>query len=409
MDIENVSDEGQPSNFLERVRLANEARSAGKEDLSDAADLGEVDDTTVKAEDVQEEGSTDDTVEVNPLQSSAAKEPKKEKKSKEENLKNMREALKTERTRITTLESELEEANVKLSKLKDIEALQAELQEKTARIQELEKVEDLMGLKQSREFKERYIDGPDRLVKDALAIAKEYDVPAAVIKKAIETGNRRQLNELLSQHFDSIAVGDIRPIILETQRLLIEKVQAEKSPREATERLLQASEEREKAEQTKLRTEMSYTVQSGWDDMYEIYTNKNTGVEILREKSGDEEHNTLRKNILEKASQNYATTMGILVKNGLKNITGELAQAFAARFQLAEVAGHLIGENQALRDKIGELEKKVKSTTSYSRPLSTSRNSTGTPRSKDSEDVPSGSIASHVMQKAREALANEKS
>ncbi|NIP27238.1 MAG: hypothetical protein GWO38_26345, partial [Phycisphaerae bacterium] len=78
-------------------------------------------------------------------------------------------------------------------------------------------------LKQSKEYKEKYITGIDNLLEDAQAIAKDYEVPNQVLQQAVQTGNRRELNTLLAEHFDTVAVGDIRPIILKIQNLLVEK------------------------------------------------------------------------------------------------------------------------------------------------------------------------------------------
>lgn len=396
-------EEGSPD-FLSMVRNLNASRSDSPPpeeapEEPEVVEPGDQEDVDVKAAGDEEE--SDDSITIDPLTSAP---PKKEKKSKEDNIKGLRNALKTEREKIDTLETELKQTKDKLEHVGDVEELRGQLEEARKEVEQLKKYESLVGLKQSKEYKERYIDGVDNLVKQAQEIAKDYEVPNEVLQQLVSTGNRRDMNRLLAEHFDTIGAGDIRPVILDIQKLLIEKKKVENDPSKAEKDLLEAAKTKEKKEQELARRDLESVVQSGWADIATLYSGKDSAVEPLKEVSGNESHNKTRTEIMQRAAKDYGQVMGILVKHGLRKLPEETAKAFAARFQLAEVTGHLMAQNETLLEQNKELRTKLGKYSNYTRPLS-SGNSVQRGSSGDSpKDIPAKDIAATVFASAAEKL-----
>lgn len=413
MEKENTTPPAETSNFLAMVRESNEKRAQGKEKQpeNNGDENAEEKEGKENQEEVKEgseeklvlldsqEGESEEPLQVtvDPLK---AHPPKKEKKSKEDNIVGLRNALKTEREKIADLEAQIKERDEKLATTGDVQELNTKLQEATKRIGELEKYERLLGLKKSKAYKEKYIDGADNLLNQIKAIAKDYNVGADVIKKAVATGNRKDLNQLLATNFDSVAVNDVRPLVLELQQLLIDKRRAESEPDKVEAELIKSTELREKSEQESARIRMQNTVQEGWADILTLYSSEDSGAEVLREISGNDEHNTRRLGIVKKAATEYGNILGVLAKDGLRNISEDTAKALAARFQLAEVAGYLIAENTEQKEELTQLRSEIKKLRGYSRPLANGNS----PRAGNEPPakITGKQISEHVFRSAQE-------
>ncbi len=98
--------------------------------------------------------------------------------------------------------------------------------------------------------------------------------------------------------------------------------------------------------------------------------------------------------------------MGIFAKDGLRQIDSETAKALASRFQLAEVAGHLIAENQALKEQLDASQKKLKQRGSYSRPLSAGNNARNSRQPAEPEPT-SDNLAATIFSRAQEKARTE--
>jgi hypothetical protein len=393
------------SAFNEMVRANNKQTLAGGEQVAETlddpkpeakAEPDNVDADPQEPKDPEIDLSADgDDIKVNPLEGKATKP----KKSKEDNIKGLRTALSSEREKREALELDLKTATDKLEQSGDVEQLRSELEAKDKRIAELQKYEGLLGLKQSKEFREKYIDGVDSLLKQAQDIAKDYGVGDDVLKQAIKTGNRKQLNELLLQHFDTVAIGEMYPIIKDMQGLLIEKRQVEDNPAQAHEQLIKAAQDKDKAEKVTSRKLVTASVQEAWVDVTNLYSAKEGGVEALQEIVGNDEHNQNRAQLLEESSAEFGQLMGTFVQNGLRKIPLAQSKAVAARFQLAAVAGQMIEENIELRERVAALEKKQSKTTSYRRPMSAGSNAKQGGEAPPKE-IKGKDISAHVFQKA---------
>jgi hypothetical protein len=403
-------------NFLAMVRESNEKRASAKEEPENnngdenAEEDKESKESKEDSKEGQEGGLLDSssgteeqtTVTVDPLQSRTTKP---QKKTKEDNIVGMRKALTAEREKIASLEQQVKERDDKLASSGDVVELKGQLEEATKKISELSKYESLLGLKQSKEYKAKYIDGVDNLLKQLGAIAKDYGVGNDVLKKAIATGNRKDLNQLLAREFDSVAVNDVRPIVLEIQNLLIEKKRAEVEPDKVEAELIKQTEAKEKAEQFAAKTRMEKAVQEGWGEMVALYSSKDSGVDVLKEVPGNEDHNAQRLAILKTGAKEYGDVMGIFARNGLRNIPEDIAKALSARFQLSEVATYLISKNHEQNEELTKLRSENKRLRGYQRPLANG-NSPKTGNAQPPQKMDTRQIAEHVFQVAADKLSN---
>jgi hypothetical protein len=320
--------------------------------------------------------------------------------SKTENIKNLRNALKAERTKTSELQGALDAAKKQAENPELPEDVQSQLAAGAENLKKVEKYESLLGLYQSEEFKETYYDGVDTLVAEAKAIADDYEVDHSIIEQALATPNRKALIDGLGSYFDMHTAGELRDKILKAQGLIKEREEAENNPDKAKQELLANISGKSKANQEKAYKEMATLTQAAWHKMLDVYGDSNTGLDVLKEVSGDSDHMAKRDELLGKAQSELGKVMGTFVQNGLKVIPETLAQALVARFQLSEVTGVLHSENKSLKEQVASLQAQLDKQSKYSRPLANGHASgSGAPTP---EAPKGGDIASHVMSKAIE-------
>lgn len=402
--------------FLAQVRKLNEEKTGDqdddrivqpREDGSRPSDGKSVEppssdeDLEESGEEEEEEGEEEE-ITVDPL---AAAEKAKPKKTKAENMKNLRNALKLERESKAELQTQIQTLQSQIENVTETEAVKTILSQKDARIKELEKYEDLLGLYKTEGFKEAYYDSIENLKKEAGRVATDYGVDESVINEALKIGNRKQLNEYLAQHFDPLGINDIRKYIVDAQELAIERTKVEANPKKAREELV-AIMNNSRAEGVRVtREKLQRSMKSAWDSMLTVYTDKDGGLDPIKDVVGDAEHEATKNAILKRADVEYGKAMGVLVDSGLRDMPESVVKALAARFQLSEVAGHVVVQNRALKEENEALQKQLGKVNGYTRPLSSGKGK-GKGPNNSAPKIEGDDIAGHVMGRAMAATSN---
>ena len=291
-------------------------------------------------------------------------------KSKETNMKNLRNALKASRDRVAELEAQADVHTKELEKLSEIDTLKAEIKEKDERLEQLKSYEDLVSLYGTEGFKEKFYDSVTEIRNQAINLAADYGVSEEVLDTAFNITNQRELNEYLSNWFDTFAVQDIRNYIRDAQKIVADREQAESEPAKARELLLTNVAKRKEAERVQARENLKNVGSTAWTEMVSLYGNKDSGVSLLQEKHGNSSHNAVRDGILQGASKEYGKMLAILADNGLKELPASAAKALAARFQLGESAAYALVQAENLKREVGELKEELRKFNDYQRPLS---------------------------------------
>ena len=321
-------------------------------------------------------------------------------KSKETNMKAMRTALKASKDRVAELEAQMEAKNKELEKLAQIDELKTQLQERDERLKKLQSYEDVVSLYGTEGFKEKFYDSVDELRNQAVAIASDYGVPAEVLDTAFRITNQRQLNDYLSQYFDTFAVQDIRGFIKDAQQIVADRQKAEAEPAKARELLLTTVAKKREAERVQSRENLKAAGTSAWADMVATYGNQESGVALLQEKQGNKTHNAVREGILQGASKEFGKMLAVLAENGLKELPHDAARALAARYQLGESAAYAMVQAENLKKEVASLKEELKKFTDYQRPLSNGRANNVSGGESASSDLKGRELASYIYQRA---------
>lgn len=321
-------------------------------------------------------------------------------KTKETNMKALRTALKSSRDRVAELEAQMEAKDRELEKLAEIDELKNQIKEKDERLQKLKSYEDVVSLYGTEGFKEKFYDSVDNIRNQAVELAADYGVPAEVLDKAFQLTNQRQLNDYLSQWFDTFAVQDIRNYIKEAQQIISDRERAESEPAKARELLLSSIAKKKEAERVQSRENLKAAGTSAWADMVATYGNQESGVALLQEKNGNKTHNAVREGILQGASKEFGKMLAVLADNGLKELPQGAARALAARYQLGESAAYAMVQAENLKKEVAELKEELKKFTNYQRPLSNGRANNTSGGDASSTDLKGRELASHIYQKA---------
>lgn len=153
---------------------------------------------------------------------------------KENNIKNLRTAAKSARTENQTLKSRVAELEGKLAEQPSVTALTTQLNEAKQRVQQLEQYEVLFALQDNPEFKAKFIDGEKGLTGEMKTIAKDYGVEESIVDEFLTLTNRREIDEFLSENFDSEqARQDLKALKQKRDGLQRERKEFEKKPGES--------------------------------------------------------------------------------------------------------------------------------------------------------------------------------
>lgn len=379
--------EAGADDFLNMVR-ENNATKAGEE--LDVQEPKQEEEKVEKEE--NQEGILADPVQAAP-----------QKKSKAENIKSLRTSLQAERDRIQTLEAELETYKQRAENPELPEDIKNDLKAKEERIEALTKYEQMFGLYNTEGFKEKFYDSVDELKVQATTIADDYDVDHNVIDHVMGITNRKQLIDTLSQYFDIHTAGEVRDIVLQSQGIIAEREKAEKNPEEVRQQLLSMVGKKNEQKVVQAREQMTTAAGVGWARTVEMYSDPNTGLEPLKIKQGDTQHNERRDAILESAKTELSTVLGIFASQGLTGITDELATALSARFQLSAVTAAMHKDLQDHKKQVQELMEQAEKNTKYTRPLRAGRSTSGSSQGTSTGEIPREKLSEHVFAKALQA------
>lgn len=256
-----------------------------------------------------------------------------------ENFKKVRTKLKETQKQARELQERLEQTDQELTRYKSGEAFPDQLQEKNNRIAQLEVYEKIHSLKTSPAYQEKFVQPAANIKTKLKEIAADYQIPPAVIEKALNTENRADLNRFISQHFDDVGGLEVKNLVTQLKEIESGAKEAEKEPEQALQRLeidYRHAQEQRIAKRHSLFNEVG----KGAFEKALIKAKEEGVAHELILKENDPEHNKKYvEPVQTKAAQEYGKLVVALAQHGLENLPDDLAYGLARMVQLAVASG----------------------------------------------------------------------
>lgn len=293
---------------------------------------------------------------------------------KETNIKNLRQVAGRFKGEVKTLSARITELEAELSSKPADAAMQKQVDELRNRVQQLEPYEIVFALHENPAFKEKFIDGPNKLRGEMLQIIKDYDVEEEVLDHILYAKNRKELDSILEDSFSSLsAQHDLKSLRQRYQGLMSERAEAEKKPREALERYNtdKATFDAEKNRRRDLH--LQTVMQSGWEEAIEKAADVATEKKIyeLMEVPGKKDHNEkVVRPTLAQAQNILQDGLGYIEK--LARTGGVPSKAFVSWFaticQQAAATQMVNSVRWGMHEQLQELKKQVTKRNGYENP-----------------------------------------
>jgi hypothetical protein len=283
-----------------------------------------------------------------------------------------KEATKT----VKELAAQKAEIEERLKKYETGEIVPEILQEKENKIAELSKYEKLHNLKASDEYREKFVEPLNRNIDKLKRIFTDYGVAPeeldAAINHTLSIDNKAQLNAFLSENFpDALGAAEVRDIILDTKTVQQQAKEAEQEPTRVYEQLQQESQMLKQAREQQRMDKITETAKESWvESLLDIRTEGKI-TELIRKENDPVFNQKFVDPILQHSATEYGRLVTELAKNGLTEMTKDLAKglahmvlrataqglAFEARDvalqQLEEVQSSATRVNQLFRPQVG--------------------------------------------------------
>lgn len=267
------------------------------------------------------------------------------------------------------------------------------VQEKEARIQELERYEKLHNLKGSKEYAKKYVEPTKALKNEIGTIFNDAGIPDEdidrLIEAAIQTDNKVELNQFLSNNFDAVTALEVKQKVLKAKELRQEMMQAEAEPAQMHERLIQESAQAAKVQRIQQLAVIETTMKDSWVGAL-LDIRKEGKIPELTHRPGDDDfNNTIVTPRLQAASQDYSRLVKELADAGLEKLPKDLATTLATAILRSHATSSAIETRKNALDYIEELEQNTKRQHSILRPSVGGHNGRSGGLPSRSSDIPS--------------------
>lgn len=288
---------------------------------------------------------------------------------KEDNFKRLRNKLGETSTVLKEKDKEIEQLQNKVKRYENGEEFPDVIKQLQDENTKLSRYEKIVALKTSDEYEDKFIK-PINETKERLAdIAADYGIPGAMMDKALNITNKRELNTFLSSHFDDVGALEVKQLITNAQELQNQAKAAEAEPSKVLEELRLEHEEFKKQEFAKNINSIITSSKDAWVDSL-LRIRREGRIQELIPIEGDEEHNKMKvERVLRAAGTEYGKLVRMLAENGLKVLPKDVGHAIARMVHLAFASSMSIEAKEKAEQEAAELRDSSERTTRYGRPL----------------------------------------
>jgi hypothetical protein len=286
----------------------------------------------------------------------------------ERNLAKLRKAKTETYKELKAKEEELERARKEIEAWEKGEKLSEPLLEKEKRIKELEQYEKLHALKSTKEYREKFIDPINQTTAKLKAVADEYGVPADVINEMLNTKDKRRLNSMIENNFDTLEGLEVKKLVESAQATYEAAKQAELEPARVLEELQHEAYETNRKHMQNLVTKMTDTSKSAWEKAHSKIIADGVAVELIPKEDDSEYNEKVVKPILAKSASEFGKFV-TRITGKLKEPLDEEEMLYLANMtQLAHSAAvSQVTRNRAMTT-LEEVTKNTQRRNSYLRP-----------------------------------------
>lgn len=285
-----------------------------------------------------------------------------------ENFKKVKTELKKAYQLVDEVKAEkarLEEEN---NKYKTGEAFPEVLQEKENKIAELTRYEKLVSLKTSKEYQEAYIKPLSTLENKFVEFGKEYSVPEAVMKQALNLKTTPEINQFLEEHFDGIAALEVKQVLKDMQGIQQRAREAELEPAKEIEKLKEQHAAIEQGRKVQIRNTIVAKSKDAWVKALSTVQQEGRITPLIYKENDSEFNQKYSIPIRTKAAQEYGKLVAELTEHGLEDLSDEAAVALANYVLHANASAINFEFGKAALTYADDLERSATRLTSILRP-----------------------------------------
>jgi hypothetical protein len=251
-------------------------------------------------------------------------------------------------------------ADEELEKYRTGEVVPELLLEKENRIAELTKYEKLHNLKASDEYREKFVEPVSRNVEKLKQIFKDYGVPPEELDSAINhtlsIENKADLNAFLSENFDSIGASEAKDVVLNIKTTQNEARAAEQEPNAVLERLQEESRTIREAKDVQRVAKITEVAKDSWVESLLDIRQEGKITELIRKESDPAFNQKFVDPILQHSANEYGRLVTELAKQGLTDMSKDLAKGLANMVLRATAQGVAFEARDAALQQLEEVE-----------------------------------------------------
>lgn len=278
-----------------------------------------------------------------------------------ENFKKLRTAHREVKKTLAEITKEKEEIAAKLKAFETGEVVSDIVRQKDEEIARLTPYEKMVNLKQSKEYKEKFINPLQDTKAKLKEIFADYGVPQesldAVVNKAINTQKRPELNSLLLDHLgnDELGATEAKNLIYKAWDIQKQAQAAEAEPTQALETLQQEHQAIEETREAERRNRIIKIATNTWTESLNEVREEGSLLELIHKEDDPEFNAAYPDRILPQAAKEYGKIVTELGKQGITDLPKPLAKAIAKMVLLAHASGVAVETRNRAMDHVDTL------------------------------------------------------
>ncbi len=253
-----------------------------------------------------------------------------------------------------------EQATQELERYKKGEVIPEVLQNLENKVAELSKWEKLYNLESSEDYQERYIKPLGETSDKLKALFKDYgatdDQIDAAVNHALKLENKADLNKFLAANFDVLGAEEAKSLISTVKQLQSSTEEARKEPIAMLERLQAESAQIKQAQDIQRMERIKGVAKDSWVESLLDIRQEGKLTELIRQENNPEFNKKYVEPILTQAANEYGKLVTELARQGVKEISKDLAKGLATMVLRATAQGVAVESREAALDYANQIK-----------------------------------------------------
>ena len=250
------------------------------------------------------------------------------------------------------------------------EPIKKNIEELNSRVQTLEKYEKVVNLKASPEYQKKFVEPINELNSKLETIAKDYNIPENVMKRALGAKSEADLNRFLSTHFDAVGALEVKGIIKDINKITTEAAALENAPTEALQKIKDEAQLARAQERQKNLELIDHKVKQSWSNVVQEVIKEGEFLELIPKEDDTAFNEKFVFPIHTQAAESLGKIVKELVALGVEQIPDELNKALSKMVLLAHASTAAVKSRNDILAQYNKTVKNIDRESLYSRPLS---------------------------------------